>query len=468
MITKRYNSLVKQYKPRWFQLAATAGVALAVLLLIETTLTYRYTTARIGRDQGLLQAAEDASSLEHWLRRERVDTADRLQQVLAQMADDRSDEIAWMTVIDANGQVRASSGRFAGTRPVPAPERIHAALERAERSAEIQETSGGQILIAILPIRPRFQSQSTPGGPADWRLLEIAIYLRGPQGALHPLRRNLMISAIAAIALMAAMIVFLVQLKTYVRTKTLEAQLQQARAVQRRLLPAPADHTDIEFAGECVPADEVGGDFYDVFATATGEIALVLGDVSGKGLPAALRMGVVHGAIRALSLANRSLARTATALNELLMEKNSREFVTLFWGFYDPGTHYLRYVNAGHIPPVLLGSKSGEVRRLETGGPVLGLLPAASYEEERILLDGEQTLIAYSDGLMEAASPLGEEFGDSRLHPLIVDTIGKAPNDALRQIVNEAVKFIEDGGFHDDLTIFVAKLARSDGGDKKV
>lgn len=138
-----------------------------------------------------------------------------------------------------------------------------------------------------------------------------------------------------------------------------------------------------------------------------------------------------------------------------------------FWGFYDPGTHYLRYVNAGHIPPVLVGSRSGEVRRLGTGGPVLGLLPAASYEEERILLDGEQTLIAYSDGLMEATSPSGEEFGESRLLPLIGDTIGKPTNDVLRQIINEAVRFVEDGEFHDDLTIFVAKLARSTG-DAKV
>ena len=455
---------MKQHKSRWFQLAAAGGAALAILLLVETILTYRYSTTRIARDQGLLQAAADASSLEHHLRRERVDTADRLQQVLAQIADDQSEEIAWMTVMDANGQVRASSGRFTGPRPVSAPDRIHAALERAEPSSEVQETSSGQILIAILPIRPRYQPQSTPGGPEDWRLLEIAIYLRGPQGALHPLRRNLMISAIAAIALMAAMIVFLVQLKTYVRTKTLEAQLQQARAVQRRLLPEPADHAEIEFAGECVPADEVGGDFYDVFPTARGEIALVLGDVSGKGLPAALRMGVVHGAIRALSLGkNGSLARTATVLNELLREKSSSEFVTLFWGFYDPGTHYLQYVNAGHIPPLLVGSRSGEVRRLETGGPVLGLLPSASYEEERILLDGEQTLIAYSDGLMEATSPAGEEFGESRVLSLTGDTIGKPANDVLRKIANEAVRFIEDGEFHDDLTIFVAKLARSAG-----
>jgi serine phosphatase RsbU (regulator of sigma subunit) len=446
---------VKQHKSRLFQLAAAAGAGLAVLLMVETIVTYRFSVARIARDQGFLQAVEDASSLEHRLRREQVDAVDRLQDILAQIADDRSDEIAWITVIDASGQVRASAGRFAGPRPVTAPEAIHAALERGERFSAVQETLAGEILVAMLPIKPQFQ----PAGPGDWRLLEIALYLRGPQGLLHPLRRNLMISTIAAIALLAAMVVFLLRLRTYVRSKTIEAQLKQARAVQQRLLPRPADHPEVEFAGECVPAHEVGGDFYDVFPTASGEIALVLADVSGKGLPAALRMGVVHGAIRALAMSkDASVGQMARMLNELLREESSREFVTVFWGFYDPQTHCLRYVNAGHLPPLLVTTRSDEVRLLETGGPVLGLLPAASYEEERILLDGEQILIAYSDGLIEATNPAGEEFGESRIVPLIRPTIGRPANDVLRQIVDEGVTFIEDGQFHDDLTIFVAKL----------
>jgi sigma-B regulation protein RsbU (phosphoserine phosphatase) len=451
---------VKQHKPRLFQIAAAAGAGLAVLLMVETVVAYRYSVTRIARDQGFLQAVENASSLEHRLRREQVNTADRLQDVLAQIADDRSDEIAWITVIDASGQVRASAGRYPGPRRATAPDAIHAALERADRFSDVQETFAGEILVALLPIKPQFQ----PGGPGDWRLLEIALYLRGPQGVLHPLRRNLMISTIAAIALLAAMIVFLVRLKTYVRRKTIEAQLLQARAVQRRLLPQPSEHVEIEFAGECVPAGEVGGDFYDVFPTAKGEIALVLADVSGKGLPAALRMGVVHGAIRALAISNdASVGQMAGTLNTLLREESSREFVTVFWGLYNPETHDLRYVNAGHIPPLLVATRSGEVRRLETGGPVLGLLPAAAYEEERIQLDGEQLLIAYSDGLMEATNPAGEEFGESRILPLIRPTTGKPANDVLRQIIDEGVKFIEDGQFHDDLTVFVAKLASGRG-----
>jgi hypothetical protein len=106
---------------------------------------------------------------------------------------------------------------------------------------------------------------------------------------------------------------------------------------------------------------------------------------------------LVHGAIRALSLAKEDsgIACMAERLNDQLRDENSREFVTLFWAFYNPKRHDLLYVNAGHLPPLLVASIFGEPRRLETGGPVLGLLPKARYQEERITLDGN----AYSDCL---------------------------------------------------------------------
>ena len=173
-------------------------------------------------------------------------------------------------------------------------------------------------------------------------------------------------------------------------------------------------------------------------------------------------MGVVHGAIRALAISkDASVAQMAGMLNELLREESSRDFVTLFWGFYDPRTHCLRYVNAGHLPPLLVTPH--QVRRLETGGPVLGLLPAAAYEEESILLDSEQTLIAYSDGLMEATNPAGEEFGEARILSVVRPTIGKPAADVLREIADEGQRFIEDGRFHDDLTILIVKLFPRDG-----
>ncbi len=357
-----------------------------------------------------------------------------------------------MSVLDENGRVQASSGAVEPHSPPP-PERIRAALDNGESYSTVRNTAFGETLIALLPIKLRLQQ--------NWRLLEIAIYLRGPEGILHPLRRDLLISALAAIALLASMIVLLLRLKAYVRGRTLENQLQLARSVQRRLLPDNAAGYGIEFAGECVPADEVGGDFYDVFRTEWGDIALLLADVSGKGLPAALRMGVVHGAIRALCRGgkNSSLARMAASLDELLREGSSGEFVTLFWGFYNPETHDLRYVNAGHLPPLLVASGSGEVRRLETGGPVLGLLPNAAYQDECIRLRGDEILIAYSDGLGEAASPAGEEFGESRLLSAVRASSRQPARDVLRRVMDDALRFVDGGEFHDDLTVLVARLA---------
>lgn len=453
------KAFVRRQKFRWFQIAAAVGAGLAVLLLLEALLTYRYSATRLARAEGVLRAVEEVSALEHQLRRDHVDTVNRLQQILGQIVYDRSDEIAWMSVIDANGQVQASSGRPEPSR-VFAPDRIRAVLESHENSSVVRDMPQGQLLIALLPIKQQFPPQSNSGATRDWRVLEIAIYLRGPQGILHPLHRNLLITALASLVLLTAMIIFLFRLKAYVRGRMLENQLQLARTVQRQLLPEPTRGDGFEFAGECVPADMVGGDLYDVFRTGGGEIALVLADVSGKGLPAALRMGVVHGAIRALSHARKkeSVAHMAATLNELLRQETSHEFVTLFWGFYNPKTHDLEYVNAGHLPPLLVVSRSAELRRLEAGGPVLGMLAGALYQDERVTLTGEETLIAYSDGLIEAMGPEGEEFGESRVLSGIRASIGKSPNEILRHILNEAVKFIENGGFHDDLTIFVAKL----------
>jgi hypothetical protein len=112
---------VKRQKFRWYQIAAAVGAGLAVLLLLETLLTYRYSATRLARAEGLLRAAEEVSALEHQLRRDHVDTVDRLQQILGQIVDDRSDEIAWMSVVDTNGQVRlrrvaTSQARF--SRPI--------------------------------------------------------------------------------------------------------------------------------------------------------------------------------------------------------------------------------------------------------------------------------------------------------------------------------------------------------------
>jgi phosphoserine phosphatase RsbU/P len=180
-------------------------------------------------------------------------------------------------------------------------------------------------------------------------------------------------------------------------------------------------------------------------------------------------MGVVHGAIRALVAgpANLGLTCMAERLNVLLKQGTSSQFVTLFLGFYNPTRHELRYVNAGHPPP-LLASTSGELRRLETGGPVLGLLSKASYQEECLSLHDDEALVVCSDGLLEATSPAGEEFGESHLIPLVRTSVGHSAQDVLSGVMENATRFIEGGEFHDDLTILVAKLVRVKGDNSQV
>jgi serine phosphatase RsbU (regulator of sigma subunit) len=253
-----------------------------------------------------------------------------------------------------------------------------------------------------------------------------------------------LISAIAGILLLASMVILLFQLPVYVRGRALESQVHLARTVQQKFLPEPTTG-GIEFAGECIPAEQV------------------LADVSGKGLPAALRMGIVHGAIRTLSLGNidSGIARMAERLNELLRERSSHEFVTLFWAFDNPERRDLRYVNACHPPPLLV-APSGDLLRLEKGGPVLGLLPRTAYQEGRLSLDGDECLIAYSDGLLEATDPAGEEFGESSLLPVLRGTNGQSAQTVLRLVMEAASRFIEGGDFHNDLTVLVTKLAERD------
>ena len=444
----------------WFKTAMAVAAGVAALLLVDNVFMYRYVTDRFVRYEGLQQAVAEVHSIESQLRREHVDTLDNLRRVLTARLQDRSEEIAWMSVIAAGGQVQASSG-IVEPHPSPPADRIRAVMERGESDSVLRDASRRRILVALLPMKRSFQPQPPSGTPGGGSVVEVGLYLQPAESIVNPLGRNLLISTLAAFLLLTSIIVSLLRMPGYVRGRLLENQVHLARSVQRRLLPKTAAG-GIEFAGECLPADEVGGDFFDVFRTSSGETVLVLADISGKGLPAAIRMGVVHGAIRALSLAKEDsgIACMADRLNDQLRDENSREFVTLFWAFYNPIRHDLLYVNAGHLPPLLVASMSGEPRRLETGGPVLGLLPNARYQEECINLDGDATLIAYSDGLLEATSPAGEEFGESRLLPVVRGSMRQSAQEVLRNVMEEADRFMEGGRSHDDLTVLIAKLTR--------
>jgi sigma-B regulation protein RsbU (phosphoserine phosphatase) len=226
------------------------------------------------------------------------------------------------------------------------------------------------------------------------------------------------------------------------------------------LLPSLTEaYAGVQLATEYTPAEEVGGDFYDIFPIPDDGLALVMGDVSGKGIPAALLMGVIHGAVRSSAWTESAARhqRESELLNRLLCERASRErYASMFWCYYDPATGALRYVNAGHCPPLL--ARNHGVSRLDAGGPVLGILEAAEYQQAAQPVKSGDVLAMYSDGLVEATNPSGEEYGESRLRDLL-STVRERSADEIRRAILASLEAFSGGSpLQDDLTLVVAKF----------
>ncbi|MGD0199969.1 MAG: SpoIIE family protein phosphatase [Bryobacteraceae bacterium] len=210
------------------------------------------------------------------------------------------------------------------------------------------------------------------------------------------------------------------------------SELEIARQVQARLFPQRAALlATAECAGRCVPAHEVGGDYYDFLDPAPGLLGFLLADVSGKGIAAALLMANLQGCFRShAAIAVDSPRALVCAVNRLFCDSTPAEqYATLFFGRYEEGTRRLRYVNCGHLAPILLRA-GGAVERLEPTATVLGLFREWDCGERAVQLAPGDTLVIFSDGVTEAGIEVGEEFGEARLLDLI-RARGQAPLGAL-------------------------------------
>jgi phosphoserine phosphatase RsbU/P len=240
----------------------------------------------------------------------------------------------------------------------------------------------------------------------------------------------------------------------------LTRQIQIAGTVQRELLPsAKSDADEFEIACDYVPVAGVSGDFYDIFSAPGGRMAFVLGDVSGKGIPAALLMGVLHGAVRSSRwMESAPHHREATQnINRLLYERTaSNRFATMFWGYFDARSEHLQFINAGHNPPLLFKrGRRNPVLRLQTGGPVLGLVRGAHFDQGSVRLDAGDCLILYSDGIVEASNGAGEEFGQERLLGVVESLKGETA-EAIRDGVLDAIAaFAGNASPQDDRTLVI-------------
>jgi phosphoserine phosphatase RsbU/P len=236
----------------------------------------------------------------------------------------------------------------------------------------------------------------------------------------------------------------------------LEQELRVAAAIQRSLLPvASVTGEFFTVAGASVPCRAVGGDFFDYVDLPSGRFGFILGDVAGKGSPAALLAAAALGMFGAEAMYQPSAGPLLDRLNQgLLRRAVEARFLTAFYGTLGPeGT--LTYSNGGHNPPVLV--RSQDVRRLEEGGVVLGLLGHATYKEETLSLQPGDLIVAFSDGVSEALNEAGEEFTDQRLLAAIEKHRGKKPQEILDALLFEVRAFCGQATPSDDVTMVVVR-----------
>lgn len=239
---------------------------------------------------------------------------------------------------------------------------------------------------------------------------------------------------------------------------SLKNDLEVAREIQLAMLPQKIHAIrGLEAAGRTRPANTVGGDCYDILRLPDGRLMLMLGDVSGKGSPAALLMALAIAMLRTLAAENLTLVGLLERLNRLVYEQTpGSRFITMFAAAIDPATWTLTYINAGQTPP-LLRRRSGDIETLVTGGIALGMFHGATYEAAELTLDPGDLLIAYSDGVTEAESPAGEPFDEAGLRRLIEKHHADGLDDLGEAIVAAVVAHSDTARLADDLTVLAAR-----------
>ena len=253
----------------------------------------------------------------------------------------------------------------------------------------------------------------------------------------------------------------------------IQREIEIAREVQERFLPQSYPAVPgVELAGACRPAQGVGGDYYDFIAMksleggtgGTASLGIAIGDVSGKGISAALLMASLRASLRGLTRnSTGDLAAMMREVNALVYEASANNrYATFFFAQLDPSSLRLAYVNAGHNAPALLRPSADidqpEILRLEAGGPVIGLLEDCEYEQSTLTLKPGDILLAFTDGISEAMTFDGEEWSEDRL----IERLARCPNlpaaDLVKCMMEAADDFAAGAPQHDDMTLLIVKV----------
>lgn len=476
----------------WVKVSIAIGLILGLLLLAQTVGTYRYVSRSLVRQEAQNEADRKVTALGRLTRTNPRD-ATALNQAIDELMKEAPEKIAWMRVLNNDGTVIASGGNLKDA-PHWTSDSLRTEMANRGPREDVREAEGGEVLLNVGPFFRGFgrggrgggppQDQPRPAGVSGFQgrgqgrgpggpLVETAIYLSGVSVNFSRLLVPLGVGSTAALALLAAVILIGLRFPSYMAGKQYEEELALARRVQNDLFPRDGVPTgNLEFAARFIPSRQVGGDLYDIFQTDDGGVAILLGDVSGKGLSAALLMGVVQGAVRTSSDSGLATHHeyAAERLNHLLCMKTARErFVSLFWCYLNPEGNRLSYINAGHLPALLVRERFGraDVWRLEQGGgPVLGMLPGARYRQAEVDIEPNDLLIVFSDGVSEATNAEGAEFGEEGIAESAKRVWTNSASAVCDGILADVRKFLGEEPPQDDQTLMVVRLtpvAKADG-----
>ena len=240
--------------------------------------------------------------------------------------------------------------------------------------------------------------------------------------------------------------------------EVLDRELSIARDVQQELLPRSApDVLGLQLSGVCVPAVGVGGDYYDFVPMRADQVGLVIADVSGKGVPAALLMAGLQASVRSMILPDVRPSDITRRLNEILYRSSSAaRYATFFFGSYDGSARTFRYSNAGHYPPLLVNEH--EVVRLDTAsGRPIGMFDDSAYSDGSHTLTPGDLLALFTDGVVETPGPGGEEFGERRLAELLRQHRERPLDTIVRTVLDELERWSGGAEAHDDVTLVLAR-----------
>lgn len=253
--------------------------------------------------------------------------------------------------------------------------------------------------------------------------------------------------------------------RLYEKEKTLlkmQEELKFAARIQSELLPkSPPNIPGYEIAGRTIPAQEVGGDYYDFIPIDDHRWAFCLGDVTGKGLPASLLMANLQATLRGQTLNAVGPKICLERSNQLLYQSTSPEkFATLFYAILDTQSNQIQYTNAGQDNPYLYSGQTG-IKRLKTGGIPLGMLPDFGFEEETVSLEEDCMLIVHSDGVTEAMNSEEEQFGDDRIAAVLEQHKHASPPEIIDHLVAAVKKHAAGHPQSDDITVVVMRRKKN-------